>query len=192
MCPVWVGRLLSSPLRKLSQHPDKILRPYVKVGLKVLDIGCAMGFFSLPMARMVGPGGQVICLDAQEGMIHKLQERAAKAGLQERVTARLCPRDTLDITDLAGQIDFALAFAVVHEVPDAAALFSEIHTAMKASGTFLLAEPLGRVSLEDFERTVALACEAGFTVSGHPTIRRSHCVLLKKGDPVPDHPRGGI
>jgi 2-polyprenyl-3-methyl-5-hydroxy-6-metoxy-1,4-benzoquinol methylase len=181
MCPVWVGRLLSSPLRKFFQHPDRILGPYVKEGMKILDIGCAMGFFSLPMARMVGPGGQVICLDAQEEMILRLRDRAAKAGLQERVGPRLCPEDSLAVQDLTGQIDFALAFAVVHEVPDAASLFTEISSALKNSGKLLLAEPRRRVSAEDFEKTVSLACAAGFTVSGHPKIWRSHCALLDKG-----------
>jgi len=54
VCPVWVGYLLASPIRKLFQNPPKILSPYVENGMKVLDIGCVMGFFSLPLARMVG------------------------------------------------------------------------------------------------------------------------------------------
>ena len=54
VCPVWVGYLLASPLRKLFENPRKILSQYVKEGMKVLDIGCAMGFFSLPLAQMVG------------------------------------------------------------------------------------------------------------------------------------------
>jgi len=39
VCPVWVGYLLASPLRKLLQNPDKILAPYVKPGMTVLDVG---------------------------------------------------------------------------------------------------------------------------------------------------------
>ena len=63
VCPVWVGYLLASPVRKLIQNPKKLLSPYVEEGMTVLDAGCAMGFFSLPMARMVGPNGKVICGD---------------------------------------------------------------------------------------------------------------------------------
>jgi 2-polyprenyl-3-methyl-5-hydroxy-6-metoxy-1,4-benzoquinol methylase len=73
VCPVWVGYLLSSPIRKLFQDPDKILGPYIKEGMTVLDFGCAMGFFSLPAARMVGSNGKVICIDIQKGMIEKLE-----------------------------------------------------------------------------------------------------------------------
>jgi 2-polyprenyl-3-methyl-5-hydroxy-6-metoxy-1,4-benzoquinol methylase len=54
VCPFWVGYLLLSPVRKLITNPDRILRPYVKPGMRVLDAGTAMGFFSLPLARAVG------------------------------------------------------------------------------------------------------------------------------------------
>ena len=48
VCPVWVAYLLASPLRKLLQNPERILAPCVHEGMTVVDIGCAMGFFSLP------------------------------------------------------------------------------------------------------------------------------------------------
>ena len=53
VCPIWVGYLLASPVRKLVwENPDKILKPYVNEAMTVADIGCAMGFFSLPLARI--------------------------------------------------------------------------------------------------------------------------------------------
>ena len=63
VCPVWVGYFLTSPIRKLFQNPQKILSPYVENGMKVLDIGC--GFFSLPLAQMVGSKGKAISVDVQ-------------------------------------------------------------------------------------------------------------------------------
>ena len=66
VCPVWIGYLLASPIRKLFQNPKKILYHYVKEGMMVLDIGCAMGFFSLPLSEMVGSKGKVICVDVQK------------------------------------------------------------------------------------------------------------------------------
>ncbi|MBU1207873.1 MAG: hypothetical protein KKH04_13245 [Proteobacteria bacterium] len=50
VCPVWVGYLLASPLRKLFQNPKKILEPYVQKDMKVLDVGPGMGFFTLPLS----------------------------------------------------------------------------------------------------------------------------------------------
>lgn len=54
VCPWWLGYLLASPLRRLLQNPDGILKPHVKEGMCVLDIGCGRGFFSLPLAKLAG------------------------------------------------------------------------------------------------------------------------------------------
>ena len=180
VCPVWVGYLLASPLRKLTQNPHKILTPHVREGMTVLDIGCAMGFFSLPMAKLVGPQGKVICVDLQEKMLTSLRQRAAKAGLTDRIETRLCPKDTLKIDDLAQSIDFALAFALVHEVPDAKKLFSEIHAALKPSAKLLIAEPKGRISEEHFNASLFSAQHSGFEIIDRPCIARSHAALISK------------
>ncbi len=180
VCPVWVGYLLASPVRKLSQNPRKILEPYVKVGMKVLDIGSAMGFFSLPLARMVGPTGKVVCVDLQEKMMRSLEKRARKARLSDRIETRVCSQDSLGLGDINEEIDLALAFAVVHEVPDASRFFSETCAALKPAGRLLLAEPKGHVSDENFAETVAAAERSGFSVVETPRINRSRTVLLGK------------
>ena len=48
--------------------------------------------------------------------------------------------------DIAGKIDFALAFAIVHEAPDKKRLLPEIGHAMKEVGKLLIAEPKMHVS----------------------------------------------
>jgi ubiquinone/menaquinone biosynthesis C-methylase UbiE len=132
VCPHWVGYLLASPVRRLFQNPEKILRPYVEDGMAAVDIGCAMGFFSLPLARMVGEKGKVVCVDVQEKMLQSLRKRARKAGLAERIIIHLCPQDSLSLNAFERQIDFALAFAVIHEVPDAFNFFCEVSRAVKS------------------------------------------------------------
>ena len=179
VCPVWVGYLLASPARRLFQNPGKILGPHVTEGMKVLDIGCAMGFFSLPLAEMVGGDGKVICVDIQEKMVQSLEKRARKAGLSDRIETRVCHADSLGLGGLREEIDFALAAAVVHEVPDARSFFREIYETIKPSGKLLVAEPKGRVS-KDFEMTISVAEQNGFAVIGSPKMGRSRVVLLEK------------
>jgi len=183
VCPVWVGYLLASPVRKLFQNPQKMLSPYVKEGMKVMDIGCAMGFFSLPLAKMVGSNGKVICVDVQKKMIEALEKRAQKAKMSDRIETRICRHNSLDLNDLKEKIDFVLAAAVIHEVPDASAFFSEIYETIKKHGKFLVVEPKGHVSEKDFEISVSLAEQNGFEVIDSPQISRSRVVLLGKRVP---------
>jgi len=180
VCPVWVGYLLASSLRKLLQNPNKILEPYVNEAMTVADIGCAMGFFSLPLAEMVGPNGKVICVDLQKKMVRSLEKRAQKAGLFGRIETLICHDDSLGLDDIEEKIDFALASAVVHEVPDTAGFFSEIHKAMKPASRLLVIEPKGHVSEKDFETTVSIAEQNGFTLTDTPEIKRSRAVLLER------------
>ena len=180
VCPFWVGYLLSSPLRRLLQDPEKILGPYVKPGMTALDVGCAMGFFSLSLARMVGEKGKVVCLDLQEKMLRSLRKRATKAGVADRINTRLGGKDSLGLQEFEGKIDFALAFAVIHEVPDAGGFFGEISKTMKTGSMCLVAEPRWHVSAEEFEATLSIAEEKGFQVGDRPTVVWSRSALLVK------------
>jgi 2-polyprenyl-3-methyl-5-hydroxy-6-metoxy-1,4-benzoquinol methylase len=179
-CPVWVGYFMLSPLRRLAQSPGRILGAHVREGMNVLDIGCAMGFFSLPMARMVGPGGRVTCVDVQAKMIESLAKRAARAGLADRIDARICSDESLCLDGLDGSIDFALAFAVVHEVRDPSRFFEDVARATKPGGRLLFAEPRGRVSEAEFEASLAAALRSGFEALDRPRIARSRAVVLGK------------
>ena len=97
ICPLWVGRLLLSPLRKLVENPKKIFGPFVDEGMVVLEPGCAMGYFTLPLARMVGPEGRVIAVDIQPKMLAALERRARRAGLIERIEIREAGPDGLGV-----------------------------------------------------------------------------------------------
>jgi ubiquinone/menaquinone biosynthesis C-methylase UbiE len=180
VCPFWVGYVLLSPVRKLVTNPDRILKPYVKSGMTVLDAGTAMGFFSLPLARLVGESGLVVCIDLQERMIASLKKRAVKAGLAARMELRVCTAESLAIDDLKGRIDFALAIAVVHEVPDPRRFLSGIFDALKKGGSLLFSEPAGHVTRDGFSSSLSLARAVGFEIQNTRKIFRSHSALLTK------------
>jgi ubiquinone/menaquinone biosynthesis C-methylase UbiE len=180
VCPWWIGYLLASPIRRLWQKPEPILEPYVKSGMTVLDIGPGMGYFTLPMARMVGERGRVVCVDVQERMLASLKRRARRAGLEKRIVARLASTDSLGIAHYSGEIDFALAFAVVHEVPNPESLFRELYAALKKGTLLLVSEPTGHVKPDAFQQTMAVAKGAGFEEVARPEIKRSISIVLKK------------
>ncbi len=56
VCPAWAGPLLCCPLRRLFERPETLLGGNVRPGMTVLEPGCGMGYFTLPIARMTGPG----------------------------------------------------------------------------------------------------------------------------------------
>jgi ubiquinone/menaquinone biosynthesis C-methylase UbiE len=177
VCPWWVGYLLVSPIRRWLQDPEKILAPYISKGMTVLDIGPGMGFFTIPAAQMVGDKGIVIAVDLQEKMLKSLVKRAEKAGVADRIVAKLCEPDSLGISD---PIDLCLAINVVHEVPDASALFSQIRAILKPTGRLLLSEPgKWHVSEKDFEATLSKASDTGLKLIARPEIRRSQSALLE-------------
>ncbi len=169
-----------SPWRRWLQNPEKILGPYIKEGMKILEIGPGMGFFTLPIARMVGADGKVIAVDVQTKMLRSLERRADKTGLRHRIEARLCPAASLNIGDLADTIDFAIAFAVMHEIPDPKAALNDIAVALKAGGILLISEPKNHVSDDEFKRTISLARECGLTETATPVVRRNYSVSMIK------------
>lgn len=174
-----MGYVLINPIRRLGQRPERILAGLVQPGMSVLDVGCAMGFFTLPMAQMVGREGHVVAVDLQPRMLSGLERRARKRGLVATIETRICGSDDLGIGDLAGQVDFTLAFAMVHEVPDAGALFEQLHLVLRPGASLLVAEPKGHVSRDAFDESLGSAAAAGFTVVDEPRIARSHGALLQ-------------
>src|ERR1700757_2577848 len=144
VCPWWIGYLLASPLRRwLGQDPVKILSPYVREGMTVLEPGPGMGFFTIPLARLVGSSGRVIAVDLQPKMIESLKRRAGKATVLDHIDARVTSAETMGVGDLEGKVDFTLAFAMVHEFPDARHFVAEVARTSKQNARVLLAEPQG-------------------------------------------------
>jgi ubiquinone/menaquinone biosynthesis C-methylase UbiE len=180
VCPWWIGYFLASPLRRFFHKPEQIVSPYLKEGMTVLEVGPGMGFFTLPMARLVGPQGTIICIDVQERMIKSLMRRAARAELAERIITRLTSSDSLQVEDYANLIDFTLLFAVVHEVPGQEKLFREVYATLKYGSLVLISEPKGHVTLDEFNQTLVVVRRAGFDVIASPEIKRNHNALLRK------------
>ena len=172
--------MLLSPLRKLVENPKKILGPFVDEGMVVLEPGCAMGFFTLPLARMVGPEGKVIAVDIQPDMLAALERRARKAGLIDRLDIRETGPEGLGVDDLAESVDFCTALHVAHEVPDQNRFFSEISNTLKPGGRVLVIEPDWHVTPEEFEISLSAATAAGLRRIESATVQKGRKALLER------------
>jgi ubiquinone/menaquinone biosynthesis C-methylase UbiE len=180
-CPVWLGHLLASPLRRLLENPAKLVLPLLAPDAQVLELGPALGFFSLPVAQALGRDGKLVCVDVQEGMLTRLRKRLEKRGLAARTELRLCTQDTLGLADLEGRCDLVLALHVVHETAAPAETIRALTRCLKAGGRLLLIEPPGHCSPEVFQSEVDAALGAGLQRTPHPRAEgRKNLVLLMK------------
>ncbi len=178
VCPWWLGYVLISPLRRLLENPEKMLGPHVRPGARVLEVGAGMGYFTLPLARLVGETGHVVCLDVQPRMLAALERRACRAGVRRRIETRLCAGHTLGLSQEHG-FDLALLLHVLHEMPDAGQALREIRQALAPDGRLLLIEPPGHVSAAAFEREMEAAGKAGLVVTQRLPGRSRGAVLSR-------------
>jgi 2-polyprenyl-3-methyl-5-hydroxy-6-metoxy-1,4-benzoquinol methylase len=175
VCPSWLCFTFDNPLRRIIQDPSRILSPYVRPGFTTVDIGPGMGYFTIPMCRLVGTEGRVIAVDIQERMLSALRRRAAKAGLAANLTTILSKPNDFGIEVEA---DFVLAFWMVHEVPDPDGFLINVKKIMKPHATLLIAEPHFHVTRKRFDYTLKTAQEVGFTVVDRPLISFSYAAML--------------
>ncbi len=175
-----MGYFLISPFRRLAQNPNAIVGPFIKEGMTVLEPGPGMGFFTLALAKLVGPSGKVVAVDIQAGMLQRLKRRAERAGVSGRIETRLAAAEELGVRDLEGKVDFILAFAVVHEFPNAGSFFTEASRVLKAGRKLLLAEPSGHVSEARFAQELEQAERAGLVLESRPIFRGNQAAVLAK------------
>ena len=183
VCPWQIVRLFDNFLRPLVHNPRKLFGPYVQTGMKVLDVGCGRGFASLGLARLVGKDGLLISADIQPEMLDMVKKRAARAGLSNRIRTHRCNVDCMGVRE---ELDFAVAFFMLHEVPDVRAFLIELFTLLKPGGRLFITEPKIHVNRRDFENTVRLAQTVGFEISERPGVRLGRTVVLVKGAAVDD------
>jgi ubiquinone/menaquinone biosynthesis C-methylase UbiE len=176
VCRVEHAGALDISLRKLAQNPHAILKPFIKEGMTVLDLGCGPGFFTMEMAEMVGKSGKVTAADLQEAMIDIVRKKASGTGLQSIIEYHKCESDK---TGLSGTFDFVFVFYMLHEVPDQIAFLHEVHSLVKTDGKVLIVEPKFHVTKMDFNNSEAIMNRAGFEIIEKPRVFFSRSVLLK-------------
>ena len=178
ICPVERAGGLDTRLRRWMQNPFRLLEPYVKEEMTVLDVGCGPGFFSIAMAEMVGQAGRVVAADLQDGMLDIVRDKIKSTELENIIHLHKCDKDKIGYT---GEVDFILAFYVVHEILDQTVFFKELLSILKPDGQLMVVEPkLFHVSKKDFKTTIGYAEEAGFRLMDTPKISLSRSVVLIK------------
>ncbi len=177
VCSVEHAGALDLRIRKLLHNPRKILKPYIKEGMSVLDVGCGPGYFTIDMARMVGKSGHLTAVDLQEGMLEIVKRKINKANLENIIALHQCKKTEIGLT---GQFDFVLVFWMLHEVPDVNVFLKELYSLLKQGGKILIAEPKFHVSKAEFNNSKAEMSKTGFKLMNEPPVFFSRTVVLSK------------
>jgi len=124
--------LLESPDRAAWQKPDQIMDALgIADGSKVADIGPGAGWFTILLARRVGPNGHVYAEDVQRQMLEAIRRRVSREGLQN-VEARLGTETDPSLP--ANQLDAALMVDMYQEIDDRVTFLRNLARALKPNG----------------------------------------------------------
>lgn len=179
VCPWWLYFALDNRIRKMIHKPEQVLDGYIKAGQIVMDFGCGAGTYTIPMAKMVGENGKVIAVDFQKKMLDILEKKSKKEGVKSRIKIHQNRPDRIGISE---EIDFALAFYVIHELPSIDNFFRELIDIVNPSGKLLVIEPKLHVKKDLFDKIVDSAIESGFVLQSEVNIRFSRAVIFEPGN----------
>lgn len=141
---------LTRESRQREEDCEKMLAALaIKPGQQVCDLGCGNGFYTLPIAEMVGRAGRVYAVDIQQEMLHMLDERAKAAGHQNIEPLIGTP---IDPQLPAGKLDLILLVDVYHEMSHPEHMLQAMRKALRPHGRLVLVE----FRLEDPEVPIKL------------------------------------
>jgi precorrin-6B methylase 2 len=143
----------------------------IKPGQTVCDMGCGNGFYTLELARMVGPRGLVYAVDIQPEMLRMLAENAAAAGLRNIRPVLGTP---IDPRLPAGKIDVALCVDVYHEFSHPDAMLERIRHSLAPTGRLVLAEFRGEdpaVPIKPLHKMTKAQIRAELEPAGFEVVR---------------------
>jgi 2-polyprenyl-3-methyl-5-hydroxy-6-metoxy-1,4-benzoquinol methylase len=174
--PVEKAGMLESRLRHLLQNPARILKKYIQPGMKVLDLGCGTGYFTLEIARTVSPAGSVVAADVQAGMLEILRQKIKGDPLSQNIRIHHCKENSLGIKE---KFDFILAFYAFHEMRLIDDMIRELKNNCHGETRILIAEQKFHVTKAAFKAIVSKMEDNGFIVSERPGVFLSRVVVMR-------------
>jgi len=132
---------LERPDREAREQPERVLDLLnVKRGATVADVGAGTGYFTVRLARRVGPDGRVLATDLQPEMLRRID---ARLGAEKLTNVQLI-RATAHTAELPERCcDLILLVDVYHELADPPGVMAGIRRALRDAGRLVLVEYRG-------------------------------------------------
>lgn len=178
-CPAWLRWFveLDNPFTRTTRAAVIIEHLDVRPGMAVLDAGCGPGRVALPLARQVGPHGEVVAMDIQPGMLQRVRDRLrdengsnlrlVQAGLGERKLDR-------------DRFDRAVLVTVLGEIPDREAAMKELFDTLKPGGILSVTETVFDPHYQPRGTVTRLAMQCGFREHAYFGNRLAFTLNLQK------------
>ena len=180
-CPWWLDWLLENPyMETVASSQVLVERAGLAPGMAVLDAGCGPGRLTIPAARRVSPGGEVVAVDFQAEQLQRAQAKAAAANV---ANVRFVQAGLGEGKLPEAAFDRALLCTVLGEILDREAALAEIFKALKPGGVLSVTEVLPDPHFQGMGTLRALAHGAGFVEGEVIGNRLAYTMNLVK----PDH-----
>jgi len=161
-CPTWLAGVVDGPVMdKVLGTQTTLDRIALQPGQRVLEVGPGPGRLLIPAARHVLPGGEVVGLDIQSGMVERLRRRAAQAGISNLTTLL---GDATQPHFPSGHFDVIYMCTVLGEIPDRDAALRQCYTALKPGGRLSITEIFPDPHYQSCQTVERLAQGAGFNL----------------------------
>jgi len=116
ICLILSCTFVSAEDRNDWQQPDRVMSDLgMKPGTRVADIGCGEGYFTLQLARAVGPQGLVFAVDINTRALAALKKQADQ---QLLTNVTVVVSESTDTRLPVESVDVLLISDVLHEVPE--------------------------------------------------------------------------
>jgi ubiquinone/menaquinone biosynthesis C-methylase UbiE len=178
-CPAWLSWLveIDNPFFSSTRASTIITHLDLRPGMRALDVGCGPGRLTIPMARKVGPGGRVVALDIQAGMLRRAKAKAERAELAN------IDFHTIEVTKNKlhfGSFDRVVLAAVLGEIPDQETALRDIFDVLKPGGVLAVAEVIADPHFQRCGRVLALASRIGFCEKKRIGGRLAYSIYLER------------
>jgi ubiquinone/menaquinone biosynthesis C-methylase UbiE len=160
-CPVWLRWLveIDNPFTKTNRAAFIVETLSLSSGMTVLDAGCGPGRLTVPLALSVGSAGHVVAIDIQLGMLARAMAKVEAAGLKNVEFVMASLGDSKLATNC---FDRAIMVTVLGEIPDRAAAYAELFSALKPGGLLAVVEVIFDPHFQPRGTVTTLALSAGF------------------------------
>jgi len=161
--PAFIGRFLDSNIRRAMQPPAALIRRSgIQPGMRVLEIGCGSGAYTLEIARAVGAAGKVVALDIQPGMLEQLKNKLARSENTDIRNIEPLLASAYQLLFQDGSFDATFMITVLQEIPDKGRALAEVRRTLRPGGIVAVTEWLFDPDYPLKQTTLRLLREAGF------------------------------